>query len=105
MKLDEQQLANLSSPQAVKEYLEYERENITALVKQNLAVGDIFKRENLRFSTEDLVKEVENSIDEFKRNNQEYDEERVKEQVQEILERSKVLEWLRDHATIEYVTR
>ncbi|KAI3969688.1 hypothetical protein MKX01_020249 [Papaver californicum] len=105
MKLDEQQLANLSSPQAVKEYLEYERENITALVKQNLAVGDIFKRENLQFSTEDLVKEVENSIDEFKSNNQEYDEERVKEQVQEILEASKVLEWLRDHATIEYVTR
>ncbi|RZC46155.1 hypothetical protein C5167_039110 [Papaver somniferum] len=105
MKLDEQQLANLSSPQAVKEYLEYERENITSMVKQSLAVGDIFKRENLQFHTEDLVKEVENSIDEFKRNNQEYDEERVKDQVQEILEGSKVLEWLRDHATIEYVVR
>lgn len=35
----------------------------------------------LQFSTEDLVKEVESSIAEFKRQNQEYDEERVKEQV------------------------
>lgn len=35
----------------------------------------------LQFSTEDLVKEVENSIAEFKRQKQEYDEERVKEQV------------------------
>ncbi|OVA20040.1 Trigger factor [Macleaya cordata] len=105
MKLDEQQLASLSSPKAVNEYLEYERENITHLVKQNLAVGDIFKRENLQFSTEELVKEVENSIAEFKRNNQEYDEERVKDQVQEILEGAKVLEWLREHATIEYVTK
>lgn len=34
-----------------------------------------------QFATEDLLKEVENSISEFKRNKQEYDEERVKEQV------------------------
>lgn len=35
----------------------------------------------LQFSTEELVKEVENSIAEFKRHKQEYDEERVREQV------------------------
>lgn len=48
MKLNEQQLATLSSPKAVKEYLESQRENITSVIKQNLAVGDIFKRENLQ---------------------------------------------------------
>lgn len=47
MKLNEQQLASLSSPKAVNEYLENEKENITSVIKQNLAVGDIFKRENL----------------------------------------------------------
>lgn len=31
--------------------------------------------------TEELVKEVENSIAEFKNHNQEYDEERIKAQV------------------------
>ncbi|RDX98833.1 Trigger factor-like protein TIG, Chloroplastic, partial [Mucuna pruriens] len=100
MKLNEQQLASLSSPKAVKEYLVHQKENITKLIKQNLAVGDIYRRENLQFATEDLVKEVENSIAEFKRQNQEYDEERVKEQVQEILEGAKVLEWLREHAEV-----
>lgn len=35
----------------------------------------------MQFPTEELVKEVENSIAEFKRQNQEYDEERVKDQV------------------------
>lgn len=35
----------------------------------------------LQFSTEDLVKEVSNSIAEFEKHKQEYDEERVKEQV------------------------
>lgn len=48
MKLNEQQLASLSSPKAVKEFLVTQKENITSIIKQNLAVGDIFKRENLQ---------------------------------------------------------
>lgn len=47
MKLNEQQLATLSSPKAVNEFLENQRENIEGVIKQNLAVGDIFQRENL----------------------------------------------------------
>lgn len=47
MKLNEQQLATLSSPKAVNEYLQGQEENIMNVIKQNLAVGDIFKRENL----------------------------------------------------------
>ncbi|XP_054797953.1 trigger factor-like protein TIG, Chloroplastic [Prosopis cineraria] len=105
VKLTEQQLASLSSPKAVNEYLEHQRDNITKLIKQNLAVGDIYRRENLQFATEDLVNEVENSIAEFKRQKQEYDEERVKDQVQEILEGAKVLEWVKEHAEIQYITR
>lgn len=104
MKLNEQQLASLSSPKAVNEYLENQKDNILNVIKQNLAVGDIYKRENLQFSTDELVKEVGNSIAEFKRQKQEYDEERVREQVQEILEGAKVLEWLREHAEIQYIT-
>lgn len=48
MKLTEQQLASLSSQKAVNEYLEHQKENITNLIKQNLAVGDIYRRENLQ---------------------------------------------------------
>ncbi|MFS7922100.1 putative peptidylprolyl isomerase [Helianthus anomalus] len=104
MKLSEEQIEALSSPKAVKEFLEYERGNIENIIKQSLAVADIFKRENLQFSTDELVKEVENSIAEFKKHNQEYDEESIQAQVQEILEGAKVLEWLREHADIQYVT-
>nr|XP_016435236.1 PREDICTED: trigger factor-like protein TIG, Chloroplastic [Nicotiana tabacum] len=104
MKLSEQQLASLSSPRAVNEFLEAQKENITSIIKQNLAVGDIFTRENLQFSTEELVKEVQNSIEEFQKSQQEYDEDRVKQQVQEVLEGAKVLEWLRENADIQYIT-
>lgn len=105
VKLKDEQLASLSSKKAVDEYLLAQKENITNMIKQSMAVGDIFKRENLQLSTEDLVKEVENSIAEFKRQKQDYDEERVKGQVQEILEGAKVLEWLREHAEIQFITR
>ncbi|KAL8462450.1 hypothetical protein ACS0TY_033463 [Phlomoides rotata] len=81
MKLNEQQMASLSSPKAVREFLENQKENIASIIKQNVAVGDIFKRENLQILTDEVVKEVENSISEFKSHNQDYDEERVKEQV------------------------
>ncbi|KAL5101262.1 hypothetical protein RYX36_005589 [Vicia faba] len=104
IKLTEQQLASLSSPKAVNEYLEHHRENITNLIKQSLAVGDIYRRENMEIPIEDIVKEVENSVAEFKRSQQEYDEERIKDQVQEILEGAKVLEWLRENADIQYIT-
>lgn len=62
MKLNEQQMASLSSPKAVREYLENQKVNITNIIKQNLAVGDIFKRENLqveKFPLEDCVLRVE----------------------------------------------
>jgi len=124
MKLSDEQLASLTSPKAVNEYIKYERENIIEVIKQNLAVGDIFKRENLQVTilrwhalwmiyscpcssgllyldccftfwenklfvdyiwlqvaTDEVVKEVANSIEEFKKHKQEYNEERIKEQV------------------------
>nr|AKM76837.1 trigger factor type chaperone family protein [Geranium phaeum] len=105
VKLSQEQLGALSSPKAVNEFLRTQEGNILSVIKQNLAVGDIFKRENLQFPTEDLVREVENSVSEFKTHNQEYNEDSVKEQVQEVLEGAKVLEWLREHAEVEYITK
>jgi len=104
-KLDKDQLASLSSQRSVQAYLEEEKENITRIIKQMLAVGDIFKSENLQYSTEQLIKEVENSVAEFKQYNQDYDEDNIKQQVQDVLEAAKVLEWLKENCTIEYVRR
>lgn len=62
MKLNEQQLASMSTPRAVRQFLEAQRENITNIIKQNIAVGDIFKRENLQVSTHFFLNP---SIDEY----------------------------------------
>ncbi|KAJ0965392.1 hypothetical protein J5N97_026530 [Dioscorea zingiberensis] len=104
-RINENQLASLSSKKAVNEFLESQRDSITSIIKQMLAVGEIFKCEDLQFSSEELVKEVEKTVKEFEQHNQEYDEERVKEQVQDVLEGAKVLEWLRENSDIQYVYR
>jgi len=104
-KLDKDQLASLSTQRSVQAYLEDEKENITRIIKQMLAVGDVFKSENLQYSTEQLIKEVENSIAEFKQYNQDYDEDNIRQQVQDVLEAAKVLEWLKENCTVEYIRR
>lgn len=53
VKLNEQQLASLTSAKAVNEYLEHQKNNIAKLIKQNLAVGDIYRRENLQVCMSD----------------------------------------------------
>lgn len=45
----------------------------------------------MQFSTDELVKEVENSITEFKKHKQEYDEERVKDQVSSLVHLSIII--------------
>lgn len=48
MKLSDEQLASLTNSKSVADYIEHEKENIIEVIKQNLAVGDIFKRENMQ---------------------------------------------------------
>ncbi|XP_078165649.1 trigger factor type chaperone family protein [Carex rostrata] len=104
-RLDESQLRSLSSEDLVAEYLLKERENISAITRQMLAVGEIFKCENLQLSTEELVNEIGNTVAEFKKHSKDYDEDRIKDQVRDVLEGAKVLEWLRENARIEYIKR
>jgi trigger factor len=104
MKLSKEQVVSLSNQEMVQNFLISQKHRISDSVKQTLAVAEIFKLEDLKVSKEELETEVENAIAEFKRYNQEYDEERVKEQAQELLEGQKVLDWLKEHAEITYVT-
>ncbi|CAK9217425.1 unnamed protein product [Sphagnum troendelagicum] len=104
MKLSKEQVVSLSSQEMVQNFLISQKHRISDSVKQTLAVAEVLKLEDLKVSKEELETEVENAIAEFKRYNQEYDEERVKEQAQELLEGQKVLDWLKEHAEITYVT-
>lgn len=105
MKLPRDQLVALSSAEMVQNYLDAQRSRISDSVKQSLAVAEIYKQENLKISDEELDMEVNSAIEEFKRYDQEYDDARVREQARELLEGSKVLDWLTEHADITFVPK
>eukprot|EP00850_Spirogloea_muscicola_P000516 SM000002S05596 [mRNA] locus=s2:1093188:1097633:+ [translate_table: standard] len=101
-RMTKEQVTSLSSQEMVNNYLRAQKDMITNVVKQTLAVAEIYKLETLSFAEEELKAEIENATEEFKRYNQEYDESRLQEQATEMLEGAKVLEWLLEHATITY---
>lgn len=103
MTLSKEQVVGLSSPEMVNNYLLSQKKNIADAVKQTVAVAEIFKRENLKYSDEELDKEVQSAEEEFKLYKQEYDKDRLREQAKEVLEGTKVLDWLMEHADISYV--
>lgn len=103
MKLTEDQILTLSSAKAVNNYLLSQKETIKEIVKQTLAVEEIFKIENLQYSEEELEKEAEDTAAEFKSYNHEFDRDRVREQAQEFLKGEKVLQFLMQHADITYM--
>ncbi|KAL3686786.1 hypothetical protein R1sor_013095 [Riccia sorocarpa] len=103
-KLAKEQVIQLSSPEMVTNYLQAQKDKITDTVKQTLAVAQIFKLENLQYTEEELNSEIESAIAEFNSYNQEYDEKRVREQAEELLEGSKVMDWLVANSQIEYRT-
>lgn len=94
-------LVQLSDPALVNNYIAGKREEITAKVKQALAVADIFEREGLTFDEARLQQECDNAEDEFRRFGQEYDPERVREQALELLQAEQVLAYLRENAVVE----
>eukprot|EP00850_Spirogloea_muscicola_P007595 SM000039S14425 [mRNA] locus=s39:74488:79033:- [translate_table: standard] len=101
-RMTKEQVTSLSSQEMVTNYLRAQKDMITNVVKQTLAVAEIYKLETLSFAEEELKAEIENATEEFKRYNQEYDEGRLREQATEMLEGAKVLDWLLEHATITY---
>ncbi|KAG6556847.1 hypothetical protein Mapa_001794 [Marchantia paleacea] len=103
-KLSKEQVVQLSSQEMVTNFLQAQKEKIKDSVKQTLAVAEIYKLENLQYTEDELNAEVENAIAEFKRYNQEYDEKRVREQAAELLEGSKVMEWLVANNQVNYST-
>eukprot|EP00249_Psilotum_nudum_P003070 c16394_g1_i1 orf=629-2245(-) len=103
--LSKDEIFTLSSEEMVNNFLFTQKEMITKAVKQDLAIAEIFKLENMKYLEEELNKEVENAERQFKDYSQEYDRDQVIEQAKEMLEAAKVLEWLTTHADITYIAR
>jgi len=93
-------LNTLMSEELVQNFIQKEKADIERVVRLTMAVNDIQKRENISVTEEEVEKEAAISRAEFEKLEQEYDEERVKEQAKELLEGAKVLEWLKANCSV-----
>jgi trigger factor len=93
-------LNTLMSEELVQNFIQKEKEDIERVVRLTMAVNDIQKRENITVTDEEVEKEAAISRAEFDKLEQEYDEDRVKEQAKELLEGSKTLDWLKANCSV-----
>eukprot|EP00252_Welwitschia_mirabilis_P024897 TRINITY_DN758_c0_g1_i1.p1 TRINITY_DN758_c0_g1~~TRINITY_DN758_c0_g1_i1.p1 ORF type:complete len:536 (+),score=138.01 TRINITY_DN758_c0_g1_i1:219-1826(+) len=105
MKLTKDDIRTLSSAKAVNNYLLSQKEVIKESVKQSLALTEIFKIENLKYSEEEVGKEVEKTVEEFKKYDHEFSRDRIREQAEEVLAAEKVLQWLVENSEIQYIVK
>eukprot|EP00270_Netrium_digitus_P012032 TRINITY_DN3876_c0_g1_i1.p1 TRINITY_DN3876_c0_g1~~TRINITY_DN3876_c0_g1_i1.p1 ORF type:complete len:574 (-),score=198.32 TRINITY_DN3876_c0_g1_i1:102-1823(-) len=99
-RLSPQELQKLSTPEMVESFLRLKKPEIIQRAKQALAVDALFREENLSYSEEELETEVAFAVNDFKRYNQKYDIERIREQAEEALMGHKVLLWLKENSEI-----
>lgn len=61
------------------------REKLLTLQKATLGIGDIFQQEGMELPEHEVRKEMEDAVSDFEQNDQEYDKDRLREQVEEVL--------------------
>eukprot|EP00899_Mesostigma_viride_P021722 jgi/Mesvir1/29551/Mv04464-RA.1 len=103
-KLSYEQLKSFSSETMVADYISKNREELAKSVKRSMASHQLFVQEGMSISEEEIQAEMGPAVAEFKRMGQEYDPERLREQVTEVLEGQKVVEFLKANSKITYKT-
>ncbi len=98
--IDPRQMLN---EEAVKQMKQRSRPDAIARLKQNLALQEISKQEDLNPTEEELKNKADEVRKELDEQEQEYDEERLQEYVEEDLRQEKTLAWLREHSEVELV--
>ncbi|CAL8467961.1 g7499 [Coccomyxa elongata] len=99
-KLNFEQVNQLATPQMLQNYIDSRREKLLMLQKATLGIADIFEQEGLQLSEQDVRKEMDDAARDFQENDQEYDEGRLREQVEEVLKAQKVLDWLEENTRV-----
>ena len=61
------------------------REKLLILQRATLGIADIFEQEGMQLAEQDIRKEMEDAAHDFKQEDQEFDESRLREQVEEVL--------------------
>ena len=94
-------IERLSSEELVSDYVQDKRKELSETVTWNLAVEDIFTREQLTIDQEELKREVDRVKEQMIKDKLEYNEELLEGESFEQLKILKVMAWLQTKMKIE----
>ena len=92
-----EQVSRLATPENLERYVSSKREVLSGLHRAQRAVDAIFDEEELEVPEEEIAAELATARGQFQAQGQEFDAERLEEQVRESLKAAKVMDWLREN--------
>eukprot|EP00200_Dunaliella_tertiolecta_P006290 CAMPEP_0202355696 /NCGR_PEP_ID=MMETSP1126-20121109/10480_1 /ASSEMBLY_ACC=CAM_ASM_000457 /TAXON_ID=3047 /ORGANISM="Dunaliella tertiolecta, Strain CCMP1320" /LENGTH=504 /DNA_ID=CAMNT_0048948349 /DNA_START=94 /DNA_END=1608 /DNA_ORIENTATION=+ len=92
-----EEVENYATEAMVKEYIDKRRVELEDLIKFNMAVDEIFEKEQIPLEDEEVQAEVDLRKKSYQEQKVDYDEEAIREQVITTIKSVKVVEWLKDN--------
>jgi len=92
-----EQISRLATPQLLEKYIESKKDVLNALHRAQRGVDAIFEEEKLTLPEDDVAAELATARGQFEAQGQEFDAERLEEQVRESLKAAKVMDWLKEN--------
>ncbi|CAL5219954.1 g1886 [Coccomyxa viridis] len=95
-----EELNKLVNEDLLNQYIESRRAVLAEIELSSVGMNDIFEKEGLKVTDDELRAEVDSVTEEFGQNGQAFDKERLQEQAMEVLKAGKTLEWLEKNVTV-----
>lgn len=95
-----EQVSRLATPQLLEKFIESKRDVLCALHRAQRGVDAIFDEEKLALSDDDVAAELATARGQFEAQGQDFDAERLEEQVRESLKAAKVMDWLKENNNV-----
>lgn len=92
-----EQISRLATPQNLEKFISSKRDILSDIHLAQRAVDAIIDGEKLEVPEEEVAAELATARGQFDAQGQEFDAERLEEQVRESLKAAKVMDWLREN--------
>jgi trigger factor len=95
-----EQVQQLASPEMAAKYVEKKKEDLVDLQKGLLGFDAIIGAEGLAATEEEMLGEYEAAVETFQKYEQQWDDDRLREQIKDTVQGAKVMQWLMENAKV-----
>jgi trigger factor len=96
-------IKRLMTKELIPQLRERSRPEAIARIQRTLALGEVAKRESIKVEEAEVVAKVDEILEQYGDQAQDFDMDRLRQSVEDDLLREKILSWLEENATVELV--